>query len=105
MDARYKKIMDYLKEHGIESEYRTERKEPYINIGDVRHIKNRMQFWVLENSEEVDLYVGKEMGNWYRVSSESAYCQQNYRYNDKENKLCFPNVSTALSFIENNIVR
>ena len=91
-----------LKNHGVESEILKDRKEaPYLNVGDVKHVVNRMQFWIPKNREnEIHVFIGKEMGKWYAVSSESNYINSAYRYSFKENKLEFPNVELAIKFIE-----
>lgn len=95
-------LQNCLKEHGVESEILKDRKEaPYLNVGDVKHVVNRMQFWIPKNNaNEVHVFIGKEMGQWYAASSESKFLNSTYRYSFKENKLEFPNVELAVSFIE-----
>lgn len=95
-----KDILACLTKCGLDAELKTERVEPYVNVGDVKHVRNRMQFWSPPKSNEIHMFVGKEMGNWYRESGESVYLDKHYRYSDKENKVVFPNVKYALQFIK-----
>ena len=68
------RIKQVLDEYGFESEIRNDRKGgPYINLGDVRHVRLRAQFWFNENSHKVDLWTGKEMGYWYNQSVDLKY--------------------------------
>lgn len=99
MDQRLNEIQEYLVECGIQSVIYTDRVEPYVNIGEVKHVKNRVQFWAPKNNEEVHMFIGKEMGRWYEESGKSIYLNKEYRYSFKENKVEFPNVEMAKSFI------
>ena len=98
MNILLKEILEYLNTCGIEAEYKTERVEPSVNVGDVKHVKNRMQFWVPKNSKEIHLFVGKEMGKLFVESGKSVYLNPNYRYSDKENKVEFHNIDVAIEF-------
>lgn len=97
---KLKKICDYLNECGVKAEYRTERVEPYVNVGNVKHIRERMQFWIPNNTDEVHVFVGKDMGKWFAQSSKSVYLNPRYRYSDKENKVEFPNMDLTFKFIK-----
>jgi hypothetical protein len=97
---KLKVIRDYLVENGIEAEIRNDRKEPYINIGEVKHVKNRVQFWIRKNTDSVCMYAGKEMGKWFAEAGKSVYLNPNWRASDKENEVVFPNCELALSFIK-----
>ncbi len=99
MDPRLSIIKDYLDQCGINAEIRSDRKDMYINVGDVKHVKNRMQFWTPKYGDGVDMYVGTEMGNWYNRSCKSIYVNTTYRYSFKENMVSFPNVNMAKQFI------
>ena len=94
------KTCEFLNECGIAAEYRTERVEPYVNVGNVKRIKERMQFWIPNNTDEVYMFVGKDMGKWYEQSSKSVYLNSKYRYSDKENRVEFPNMDLAFKFIK-----
>jgi hypothetical protein len=99
--------MDYLKEikaaldaDGVQAELRTERKAGlYVNVGDVKHVKNRMQFWQHKNTDQIHLYVGKEMGKWFLEAGKSPYLDTESKTSDVEHKLIFPNVTVATGFI------
>ena len=93
-------ILECLAKCGVEAELRTERVEPYVNVGDVKYVKNRMQFWLPKNSNEIHMFVGKEMGKWFAESGKSVYLNPNYRYSDKENKVEFSNIDVAFEFIK-----
>ncbi len=98
-------LQQCLKEHGVESEILNDRKDgPYLNVGNLKHVVNRMQFWIPKNRlNEIHVFVGKEMGKWYSISSESLYLDCKYRYGFKENKLVFPNLDLVMKFIEEAI--
>lgn len=100
MDRRLMDIKECLEKCGIEAELRTERVEPYVNCGNVKRIRNRMQFWAPGNGSEIHAFVGKEMGIWYEEAGRLPYLDSNYRYSDKENKVSFPNVDEAMKFIQ-----
>ena len=68
MNILLKEILEYLNTCGIEAEYKTERVEPYVNVGDVKHVKNRMQFWVPKNSKEIHLFVKTSFANLLQYS-------------------------------------
>ena len=94
-------IKQVLDEYGFENEIRYDRKGgPYINLGDVRHVRLRAQFWFNENSHKVDLWTGKEMGFWYNQSLDSKYRVPWESMSDKETKLSFPDVATAIEHIK-----
>lgn len=98
---KLQKICDFLNECGISAEYRTERVAPYVNVGNVKRIRERMQFWPSDKSDdEVYMFIGKDMGKWYAQSSKSVYLDPKYRYSDKENHVVFPNMDLALKFIK-----
>ena len=100
MYNRLKEIEECLAQCGVQAELRTERKDPYVNVGDVKHVVNRMQFWVPKDVNAIDMFVGKEMGKWYEHSKSSPYLATPYKYSDKENKVNFPNVDAAKGFIK-----
>ncbi|MBR1507629.1 MAG: hypothetical protein IJ619_06475 [Eubacterium sp.] len=95
-----KEILECLVRCGVEAEIRKDRIEPYVNVGDVKSVKNRMQFWYIEKNSEVHMYIGTEMGKWYNKSKKSVYLKPDYRYSFKENRVEFPNINLALQFIE-----
>ena len=102
MDSRLITIKKFLDENKIENEIRTERAPgPYINVGNVKQVKKRMQFWAPKGWDTINVYVGKEMGKWYSESCKSLYLDSQYRYSFKENKLSFPNVDMAVEFVKN----
>ncbi len=75
--GKLKVIRDYLVENGIEAEIRNDRREPYINIGEVKHVKHRVQFWTRKNTDSVYMYAGKEMGKWFAEAGKSVYVNPN----------------------------
>lgn len=94
-------IKQVLDEYGFENEIRYDRKDGlYINISDVRHVRLRAQFWNGENDHEVNLWTGKEMGYWYNQSVDSKYRVPWEGMSDKETKLSFPDVATAIEYIK-----
>lgn len=95
----YEVVIDELALKQIEATYQTERVEPYVNVGDVKHVKNRMQFWMSQKTDEVHAFVGKEMGAWYLKEIKSPYLVTDYRYSDKECKITFPSLTQAVEFI------
>lgn len=46
MDLCLSQIKNHLEECGVETEYRSERVKPYLNIGDVKHVKKGFSFGV-----------------------------------------------------------
>ncbi len=99
MELRLELIKEHLEKCGIEAEIRMDRKEPYVNVGEVKHVKERMQFWAPGYGDSVDMYVGTDMGKWYIQSGKSIYLDSSYRYSYKENKVSFPNINMAKAFI------
>ena len=94
-------IKQVLDEYGFENEIRYDRVDgPYINLGDVRHARNRAQFWYQESSRKVHFWAGNEMGFWYNQSVDSKYRVPWKANSDKETKLSFPDVSTAIEHIK-----
>ena len=97
---RLEEIRNYLEECGVEAEIRNDRKDPYVNVGYVKRKVNRMQFWIPDHTDEVHMFVGKEMGKWFAESSKSVYLKYGYRHSDQENKVEFPNMTLAKQFIK-----
>lgn len=93
-------IYDFLNKCGIDAEIRTDRKENYVNVGNVKRVRERMQFWIPDDSVGVDMYVGVEMGVWYKESLKSPYLNSNWSFTDKENKISFPDMVSMKEFIE-----
>ena len=94
-------IKQVLDEYGFENEIRYDRVDgPYINLGDVRRARNRAQFWYQESSRKVHFWTGNEMGFWYNQSVNSKYRVPWKANSDKETKLSFPDVSTAIEYIK-----
>ena len=94
-------IHTFLTECGIDAEIRHDRKQPYINVGNVNLKKERMQFWVQEKSAEVKVYVGTDMGIWYSASRKSPYLNLNWYYISLENQLVFPSIYSMKEFVKN----
>ena len=95
----FESIIEELKAKGIDATYQTERTEPYVNVGDVKRKKDRMQFWLPPNTDEVHVYVGKEMGAGYAKGMNTPYVAPNYRYSEVECKIVFPGLIQAIEFI------
>ena len=94
-------IKSILNNYGFNGEIRNDRKAgPYINIGDVSRVRLRVQFWYDERKDLINLWVGKEMGFWYSLSIDSKFRQPWECMSDKENKLTFPNLESAVKYIE-----
>ena len=94
-------IKSILNNYGFNGEIRNDRKAgPYINIGDVSRVRLRVQFWYDERKDLINLWVGKEMGFWYSLSIDSKFRQPWEGMSDKENKLTFPNLESAVKYIE-----
>jgi hypothetical protein len=96
MDSRFEAILDCLEQHGVTGEYLKRKNKVFVNVGDVNKRKYRMQFWI---SDTIDVFIGKEMKNWYENSFKSPYLKQPYRVSDIENFVKFPNVERVLDFI------
>ena len=62
-------------------------------------MKNRMQFWISQKTDEVHAFVGKEMGEWNSKGIKSQYVVTDYCYSDKECKITFPSLTQAIEFI------
>ncbi|MBR4444840.1 MAG: toll/interleukin-1 receptor domain-containing protein [Solobacterium sp.] len=93
-------IQDILSKYQIESEIRYERKEgPYINIGNVKSVADRAQFWVKENSEIVNCWIGKHRSFWYGIGETSIY-RREWQRNDREIYLQFNNLRQLEDFIK-----
>ncbi len=103
MDLCLSQIKNHLEECGVETEYRSERVKPYLNIGDVKHVKNRVQFWRADHGDGIDMVAGIEMGKWYTESEKSVYLDTLYsakpKIKGKENLVAFPNINVAMDFI------
>ena len=97
--SKLSEIYDYLTKCGIDAEIRSDRLESYVNVGNVKRVKERMQFWIPDNGCGVDMYVGTEMGKWYSESNKSPYLVNNGRYNEKENKVAFPTLDLMKDFV------
>lgn len=94
-------LKQVLDDYGFENEIRYDRVDgPYINLGDVRRARNRAQFWYQESSRKVHFWTGNEMGFWYNQSVDSKYRVPWKANSDKETKLSFPDVSTAIEYIK-----
>ena len=51
-------IQKFLIDCGIDAEIRNDRKErnqPYIHIGQINRVKNRMQFWITKNTKQNEM--------------------------------------------------
>lgn len=93
-------IQAYLNEYGFENELRFDRKAgPYINLGDVARRKRRAQFWYGEKKKRIILWIGKEMGLWYSISSECEFLKRNHPTEGIENKLEFSDMTSVQEFI------
>lgn len=98
-------ICDFLTSQGVSAEVMHNRKEPYVNVGDVKHVVSRMQFWPQERSGEIHVYIGKEMGKWFEQSSKLPYLNSRYRHSDIENKIEFPNYDEMCRFVKETVAR
>lgn len=94
-------IKNALDDCGFYSEIRQDRKGgPYVNMGDVKSLKLRAQFWFKESTQEVQFWAGKEMGYWYTLSIQSKYRVPWDTLSDKENKLVFPDMVSVIEYIK-----
>lgn len=101
LGAMLMQIQQVLNRYGFSNELRKDRRDgPYINMGDVRRVKMRAQFWYQEKTGMIDLWVGKEMGFWYSLSIDSKFRQPWDAMSDKENRLTFPDFDSAMKYIE-----
>lgn len=92
-------IEKVLDQYGFSGEIRFDRKgEPYVNLGDVRRKRLRAQFWY--NDGRINFFAGKEMGYWFTYSFNSPYKVPWENLSDLECKLTFPDVLTAIQFIQ-----
>jgi hypothetical protein len=96
MDSRFEAILECLEQYGVMGEYVKRKSKVFVNVGDIGKRKYRMQFWI---DGTIDLYIGKEMGNWYSQSFKSPYIKKPYRVSDIENCIKFPNIERVLEFI------
>ena len=101
--SKLNEICDFLNECGFEPEIRNDRIASYVNIGDVKSVRNRMQFWISKKTGEIEMYVGTEMGILYTESKKLMYLDSDYRYSFKENKVVFPTMDAMKDFI-NSVV-
>lgn len=93
-------IYDFLIECGIDdAEIYSDRIESYINVGNVKRRKERMQFWLPDDPDGVYVYIGTKMGKWYSASQKSPYLNSRWRYYDIENQIRFPTLDTMKDFI------
>ena len=91
-------IRKTLYQCGFTAEIRFDRKDgPYVNLGDVRRKRLRVQFWY--DDGRIDLYAGKDAGYWYTLSSSSPYKVPWDALSDLECKMTFPDTLTAIQFI------
>jgi hypothetical protein len=101
LGAMLMQIQQVLNRYGFSNELRKDRRDgPYINMGDVRRVRMRAQFWYQESSRKVHFWAGNEMGFWYNQSVDSKYRVSWKANSDKETKLSFPDVSTAIEYIK-----
>ena len=99
--SKLSEICNFLIECGIEdAEIRSDRIESYVNVGNVKRVNERMQFWIPNSGFGVDMYVGTKMGKWYSESGKCQFLVDNGKYKDKENKVSFPNADSMKSFIK-----
>ena len=92
-------IQKKLDQYGFLSEIRFDRKDgPYINLGDVRRKRLRSQFWYDEG--KIDFYAGKETGYWYSSALSLPYNVPWDVLSDVECRVLFPDLSTAIQFIQ-----
>ena len=96
-------IINEFIQNGIDATYQTERPDPYVNVGDVKHVRDRMQFWIPKNPDEIHMFVGKDMGKWNSESLKSPYVDEKYKHSDKECKVTFPGINQAVEFIRNTV--
>ena len=98
--SRLNDICNFLIECGLENvEIRSDRKDPYVNFGNVKRVNERMQFWIPRNGRGIEMYVGTKMGKWYIESSKSPYLVYNGRYSEIENKVVFPSFDLMKDFV------
>ena len=91
-------IRKTLYQYGFTGKIRFDRKDgPYVNLGDVRRKRLRVQFWY--DDGRIDLYAGKDTGYWYTLSSSSPYKAPWDALSDLECKLTFPDTLTAIQFV------
>ena len=93
-------IYDFLIECGVNAEFRYDRIESYINIGNKNRVRERIQFWIPDNSSGVDMYVGIDMGFWYKESLKSPYLNSRWRYSFKESQVRFPDMESMKAFVK-----
>ena len=66
-------IYDFLNKCGVNAELFDDRINSYVNVGNVKRKRERVQFWIPENYFGIEMYVGKDMGIWYKESLKSPY--------------------------------
>ena len=92
-------IQKLLSQYNIESEVRDDRKGgPYINIGEVSSVKDRVQFWCNKRTNGVKCWVGKNMRPWSSVAFSSEF-RKKWRYEDSEYYLAFDKLYELDEFI------
>lgn len=92
-------IHDFLIECGIDADVCSDRKDsPYVNVGDIKSRKERMQFWITNRG--IAMFVGTKMGRWYTESGKSPYLVSNGKYKEIENKLLFPTMDIMKDFVK-----
>jgi hypothetical protein len=71
-----------------------------LAIGNVKCVRERVQFWIPDNSSGVDVYVGTDMGIWYSESQKSPYLNPHWRYSFKENQIRFPSMDAMKEYVK-----
>ena len=97
-------ICAYMNKCGFNAEIRHDRYRqgevcPYVNYGDSRHPRDRVQFW-MEAKSGIQMYVGIKMARWYYESNKSPYLNSDWGVKDKENQVRFPDLNAAKDFIK-----
>ena len=98
--SKLSQIYDFLRECGVNVEFYDDRIDSYVNIGNKNRKRERIQFWIPDNSFGVEMYVGADMGLWYTESLKSPYVNSRWRYKDKESQVRFPDMESMKSFVK-----
>ncbi len=98
--SKLSQIYDFLTECGVNAEFFDDRIDSYVNIGNKKRKRERIQFWIPDNSSGIDMYVGVDMGLWYTESIKSPYHNSRWRYSEKECQVRFPDMESMKFFVK-----
>lgn len=98
--SKLSRIYDFLIECRVNAELYDDRIDSYVNIGNKNRKRERIQFWIPDNSFGVEMYVGADMGFWYTESLKSPFVNSRWRYREIESQVRFPDMESMKIFVK-----